>query len=209
MEDRAQGFGYEILTVRIISPFLVNGALCFSGFVNAEQMCRDKGRASPFTNSMKNRSIGSVIRVFKHISDNRQGYCYEFGRNEMSDDKYKRGLELLEKVSPRASKRTAESLNDIAPDMVRYGIEFAFGEISSRPGLDMKSREITAMSALAALGTAPNQLKIHIEGALNCGCTRDEVVEVLIQVLVYAGFPAALNGIRLANEVFQEIDGKS
>jgi 4-carboxymuconolactone decarboxylase len=127
----------------------------------------------------------------------------------MSDDKYKRGLELLEKVSPGASKRTAESLNDIAPDMVRYMMEFVFGEISSRPGLDMKSREITAMAALAALGTAPNQLKIHIKGALNCGCTRDEVVEVLIQVLVYAGFPAALNGIRLAKEVFQEIDGKS
>lgn len=127
----------------------------------------------------------------------------------MSDDKYKRGLELLEKVSPGASKRTAESLNDVAPDMVRYMMEFVFGEVSSRPGLDMKSREITAMAALAALGTAPNQLKIHIKGALNCGCTRDEVVEVLIQVLVYAGFPAALNGIRLAKEVFQEIDGKS
>jgi 4-carboxymuconolactone decarboxylase len=127
----------------------------------------------------------------------------------MSDDKYKRGLELLEKVSPGASKRTAESLNDIAPDMVRYMMEFVFGEISSRPGLEMKSREITAMSALAALGTAPNQLKIHIKGALNCGCTREEIVEVLIQVLVYAGFPAALNGLRLAKEVFQEIDGKS
>lgn len=127
----------------------------------------------------------------------------------MSNDKYKRGLELLEKVSPGASKRTAESLNDIAPDMVRYMMEFVFGEISSRPGLDMKFREITAMSALAALGTAPNQLKIHIKGALNCGCTREEIVEVLIQVLVYAGFPAALNGIRLAKEVFQEIDGKS
>ncbi len=127
----------------------------------------------------------------------------------MSDDKYKRGVELLEKVSPGASKRTAESLNDIAPDMVRYMMEFVFGEISSRPGLEMKSREITAMAALAALGTAPNQLKIHIKGALSCGCTREEVVEVLIQVLVYAGFPAALNGLRLAKEVFQELDGKS
>lgn len=158
---------------------------------------------------MKNRSIGFVNRVFKHISDDRQGYCYGFRRNEMSDEKYKRGLEKLEEISPGASKRTAESLNDIAPDMVRYMMEFVFGEISSRPGLDMKSREIAAVAALAALGTAPNQLKIHIKGALNCGCSRDEVVEVLIQVLVYAGFPATLNGLRLAKEVFQEIDGKS
>jgi 4-carboxymuconolactone decarboxylase len=93
--------------------------------------------------------------------------------------------------------------------MVRYMMEFVFGEISSRPGLDMKSREIAAVAALAALGTAPNQLKIHIKGAINCGCTRDEVVEVLIQVLVYAGFPATLNGLRLAKEAFQEMDGKS
>jgi len=127
----------------------------------------------------------------------------------MSDEKYKRGLEKLEEISPGAAKRTAESLNDIAPDMVRYMMEFVFGEISSRPGLDMKSREITAVAALAALGTAPNQLKIHIKGALRCGCSRDEVVEVLIQVLVYAGFPATLNGLRLAKEAFQEIDGKS
>ncbi|MEW6145654.1 MAG: carboxymuconolactone decarboxylase family protein [Thermodesulfobacteriota bacterium] len=126
----------------------------------------------------------------------------------MSEDKYKRGVEKLEEISPGASKRTAESLGDIAPDMVRYMMEFVFGEISSRPGLDMKSREITAVAALAAIGTAPNQLKIHIKGALNCGCTREEVVEVLIQVLVYAGFPATLNGLRLAKEVFQEIDGK-
>lgn len=126
----------------------------------------------------------------------------------MSDDKYKRGLEILEEISPGASKRTAESLGDIAPDMVRYMMEFVFGEISARPGLDMKLREITAMAALAAIGTAPNQLKIHIKGALNCGCTREEIVEVLIQVLVYAGFPAALTGLRLAKEVFQEADGK-
>jgi len=127
----------------------------------------------------------------------------------MSDDKYKRGVEKLEEISPGASKRTAESLNDIAPDMVRYLMEFVFGEIASRPGLDMKSREITAVAALAALGTAPNQLKVHIKGALNCGCSREELVEVIIQVLVYAGFPAALNGLRLAKEVFQELDVKS
>lgn len=126
----------------------------------------------------------------------------------MSDDRYKRGLEKLEEISPGAAARTAESLNDIAPDMVRYLMEFVFGEISSRPGLDMKAREITAVASLATLGTAPNQLKVHIKGALNCGCSRDEIVEVLMQVLVYAGFPAALTGLRLAKEVFQEMDAK-
>ena len=124
----------------------------------------------------------------------------------MSEDKYQKGLEKLEEISPGAAARTKASLNDIAPDMVRYLMEFVFGEISSRPGLDMRAREITAVAALTALGTAPNQLKVHIKGALNCGCTREEIVEVLMQTLVYAGFPAALTGLRLAKEVFQEID---
>lgn len=124
----------------------------------------------------------------------------------MSDDKYQKGLEKLEEISPGAAARTKASLDDIAPDMVRYLMEFVFGEISSRPGLDMRAREITAVAALTALGTAPNQLKVHIKGALNCGCTREEIVEVLMQTLVYAGFPAALTGLRLAKEVFQEID---
>lgn len=127
----------------------------------------------------------------------------------MSGEKYKRGLEILEEISPGAAERTKASLNDIAPDMVRYMMEFVFGEISARPGLGMKAREITAVASLATLGTAPTQLKVHIKGALNCGCTREEIVEVLMQVLVYAGFPAALTGIRLAKEVFAEIDGAS
>jgi len=119
----------------------------------------------------------------------------------MSSDKYLQGLEKLEEISPGAAERTKQSLEDIAPDMVKYLMEFVFGEISSRPGLDIAS--------LATLGTAPNQLKVHIKGALNCGCTREEIVEVLMQILVYAGFPAALTGLRLAKEVFKEIDEKS
>ncbi|MCH6576064.1 MAG: carboxymuconolactone decarboxylase family protein [Bacteroidetes bacterium] len=111
-------------------------------------------------------------------------------------------------MSPGAADRTVASLNDIAPDMVNYLMEFVFGEISSRPGLDMRAREITAVAALTALGTAPTQLKVHIKGALNCGCSREEVTEVIMQTLVYAGFPAALTGLRLAKECFEELDEK-
>jgi 4-carboxymuconolactone decarboxylase len=124
----------------------------------------------------------------------------------MESEKYEQGLKILEEISPGAAARTKASLDDIAPDMVRYLMEFVFGEISSRPGLDMRAREITAVASLASIGTAPNQLKVHIKGALNCGVTREEIVEVLMQVLVYAGFPAALTGLRLAKEVFKEID---
>ncbi len=75
-------------------------------------------------------------------------------------------------------------------------------------GLDLKSREIAAVAALTALGTATPQLKVHINGALNVGLSRQEVVEIIIQMVVYAGFPAALNGMFTAKEVFQERDEK-
>ena len=94
------------------------------------------------------------------------------------------------------------SLADIAPDFARYLIEFPFGDIYSRPGLDLRSREIAVVAALTALGNATPQLKVHLQAALNVGVTREEIVEVLMQMAVYAGFPAALNGLAAAREVF-------
>ena len=126
----------------------------------------------------------------------------------MSIDRYERGLEKLKEVDGEAGATIIEGLKDIAPDLARYVIEFPFGDIYSRPGLDLKSREIAAVAALTALGTATPQLKVHINGALNVGLSRQEVVEIIIQMVVYAGFPAALNGMFTAKEVFQERDEK-
>ena len=121
-------------------------------------------------------------------------------------DRYERGLKKLEEVDREAGKRVIESLQDIAPDMARYIIEFSFGDIYSRPALDLKSREIAAVAAMTALGNANPQLKVHIGAALNVGCSRQEVLEVIMEMAVYAGFPAALNGLFAAKEVFQERD---
>ena len=126
----------------------------------------------------------------------------------MSSDRYQRGLEKLKEVDGEAGETVIESLKDIAPDLARYVIEFPFGDVYCRPGLDLKSREIAAVAALTALGTATPQLKVHINGALNFGLSRQEVVEIIIQMVVYAGFPAALNGMFAAKEVFQERDEK-
>ena len=129
----------------------------------------------------------------------------------MKNDRYERGLKKLKEIDGEAGERVIESLKDIAPDLARYIIEFPFGDIYSRPGLDLKSREIAVVAALTALGNAAPQLKVHVHGALNAGCTRQEVVEVIMQMAVYAGFPAALNGMFTAKEVFKELDdqGKS
>lgn len=126
----------------------------------------------------------------------------------MIQERYERGWGKLKQVDGEAGERVIESLKDIAPDLGRYIIEFPFGDIYSRPGLDLKSRQIATVAALTSLGNAQPQLKVHIHGALNVGCTREEVVQVIIQMAVYAGFPAALNGISIAKEVFKERDEK-
>lgn len=72
--------------------------------------------------------------------------------------------------------------------------------------MDLKTREIAVIAALAALGNALPQLKIHIRACLNVGCSRTEITEILMQMAVYAGFPAALNALFAAKEVFEEVD---
>lgn len=122
--------------------------------------------------------------------------------------RYSRGWEKLREIDGQAGERVVASLSDIAPDFAKYLIEFPFGDIYSRPQLDLKVREIGVVAALTALGNAAPQLKVHIHGALNVGCTREEVVEIIMQMAVYAGFPAALNGLFAAKEVFAERDHK-
>jgi 4-carboxymuconolactone decarboxylase len=125
----------------------------------------------------------------------------------MEDERFRRGLETVRKIDAENAGRLEEALKDIAPDLYRYIIGFAFGDMISRPGLDLKTREIVTVSALSAMGNAQPQLRVHLNAALNAGCTRDEIVEVLMQIAVYAGIPASLNAIYLAREVFAERDG--
>ena len=122
------------------------------------------------------------------------------------NDRFESGLAKLREIDGEAGERVMEALQDVAPDLARYTIEFPFGDIYQRPGLDLRSREIATVAALTALGNAQPQLKVHIHGALNVRCTRTEIVEVIIQMAVYAGFPAALNGMFAAKEVFVERD---
>ncbi|PRC94661.1 carboxymuconolactone decarboxylase family protein [Solimicrobium silvestre] len=126
----------------------------------------------------------------------------------MDNIRYLRGWEKLKEIDGEQGERVIASLSDIAPDFAKLLIEFPFGDIYSRPGLDLKSREIAVVAALTALGNAAPQLKVHIHGALNVGCSRTEVVEVIMQMAVYAGFPAALNGLFAAKEVFADRDAK-
>lgn len=122
----------------------------------------------------------------------------------MNSDRYERGRKLLDSINSQAGERILESLQDIAPDMVQYIFEFPFGDLYSRPGLDLKSRELATVASLVTLGNAQTELKAHLHIALNVGWTREELVEVMMQLAVYAGFPAALNALHTAKEVFRE-----
>lgn len=120
----------------------------------------------------------------------------------MPSERFIIGQKMLQKVDGKGGDAVVESLQDIAPDFAQYLIEFPFGDIYSRPGLDLRSREIATVAALTALGNAAPQLKVHIGAALHVGLTQDEIIEVIMQMAVYAGFPAALNGLFAAKEVF-------
>lgn len=122
--------------------------------------------------------------------------------NPTTDDRYTRGQRALAEIDGAAGQAVIDALADIAPDFARYVLEFPFGDIYSRPGLDLRSREIATIAALATLGHATPQLKVHIRAGLNVGLTQAEIIEILIQMAVYAGFPAALNGLFAAREVF-------
>jgi 4-carboxymuconolactone decarboxylase len=120
------------------------------------------------------------------------------------EDRFQKGWKKFEEIHGPIAKATRESLKDVSPELSRFVTEFAFGEIYSRPGLDLKTRQMLTVASLTTLGNAPLQLKSHIKGALNVGCTQQEIVEVILQMAVYAGFPAAMNAMYAAKEVFME-----
>jgi 4-carboxymuconolactone decarboxylase len=122
----------------------------------------------------------------------------------MNKSRYAAGLDKLEEIDGEAGHNVIESLQDVCPDLARYTIEYPFGDIYSRPGLDLKSREIATIAALTAMGNCRPQLIVHINAALNVGCSPEEVKETVLQMSVYAGFPAALNGMLAVKEVLVE-----
>ena len=122
-----------------------------------------------------------------------------------SSERYCRGLDRLDAVDGPQGLAVAEGLARTFPDFERYLVEFGFGEIYSRPALALREREIGTVAALCALGTARPQLRVHVHAALHVGCKPAEVVEVVMQMALYAGFPAALNGLAVVREVFEEL----
>lgn len=122
----------------------------------------------------------------------------------MSNERYERGERMLSEVDGPAGLAVVDALSKSFPDFARYLVEFPFGDIYARKALSLREREVATVAALCALGNALPQLRVHVHAALHVGCTPAEVVEVVMQMAVYAGFPAALNGLSVVREVFAE-----
>ena len=122
----------------------------------------------------------------------------------MDDDRSKKGAEILAKIHAWGSPRVLTPLEKVAPDFKDMVRDFAFGEIYARPGLDLKSRQLVTVAALAAMGNTSTEFRAHLHGALNLGWKQEELVEALMQIAVYAGFPAAIHALLVAGEVFEE-----
>jgi 4-carboxymuconolactone decarboxylase len=121
-----------------------------------------------------------------------------------NDDRFQTGLKQFREIDGEAIEKIIDELKDVSPDLGKFIIGYAYGDIYSRKGLDLKSKEIAIIAALTALGNAQPQLKFHINAGLNIGLTEIEIKETILLMSVYAGFPAALNGTAVLKEVIKE-----
>lgn len=122
----------------------------------------------------------------------------------MKSTKFEIGSEQLKKVDGTGGEKVVQALEDIAPDVGRYIIEFAFGEIYDRKGLSLLEREMVTITSLLTAGGCEPQLEVHIHGSLNVGIAPEKIIEIFIQCIPYVGFPRVLNAIFVAKKVFLE-----
>lgn len=122
----------------------------------------------------------------------------------MDNERFEKGLKTLNSMNTASGERIMNKLKDICPEMARFVVEFPYGDIWSRPGLPVKTRCLITIASLTTLGYAKAELVAHINNALNAGCTKEEIIETVMYMSVYAGFPASLNALFVVEEVLKE-----
>ena len=126
----------------------------------------------------------------------------------MDKTRLENGMEQLQKIDGAGGEDVIQSLQDISPDLGRFIVEFAFGDIYTREGLNLQEREIITITSLLTAGGCEPQLEVHINGALNVGVTPQKIVETFLQCIPYTGFPKVLNAIFVAKRIFEERNKK-
>jgi 4-carboxymuconolactone decarboxylase len=121
----------------------------------------------------------------------------------MSNEQYLTGLAMLQKIhGGHAGEAIVEGMGDISPKLVDIIINLMFGDIMQRKELDLKAREMAILSSLVTQGHPSPQIRAHIEAALNVGIKKEEIVEMFLLIGFYAGFPATVNAMAIAKDVF-------
>jgi len=122
----------------------------------------------------------------------------------MDKELYQKGLATFRKIhgGHDVAEAILDSLKEVCPDYVDMVLEWSFGGVMNRPHLDLKTRLFLMIASCITLGTATPQLRAHIESALTIGATEEEIIEVILQMSFFAGFPASTNALCMAKEVF-------
>ncbi|WP_046225626.1 carboxymuconolactone decarboxylase family protein [Paenibacillus dauci] len=122
----------------------------------------------------------------------------------MDTTRYEKGWARLGEIDGHGGEQVIQSLQSIAPDLGKYIIEFAFGDIYTRPGLDAQQRQLITLASLTTQGGCEPQLDVHINASLNVGLTPLEIVEAIMHCVPYTGFPRVLNAVFVAKRIFEE-----
>lgn len=129
-------------------------------------------------------------------------------RAEFSSKLFEQGLAVRRAVlGGEYVDNSIASASEFMVDFQKLVTEYCWGEVWTRPGLDRKHRSMLNLAMLTALNR-PNELRLHVRGAVTNGVSRDEIKEILLQACIYAGIPAGLDAFKVANEVFKELDAQ-
>lgn len=120
----------------------------------------------------------------------------------MEKTRFETGMENLKRIDGKGGEAVIKSLEGIAPDLGKYIIEFAFGDIYARDGLSFQERELITLASLLTAGGCEPQLEVHIAGALNVGIQPEKIIEAFLQCIPYTGFPKVLNAVSAAKKLF-------
>lgn len=119
----------------------------------------------------------------------------------MKKTTFETGMDNLKKIDGAGGEAVIQSLENISPDLGKYIVEFAFGEIYARDGLSLQEREMITLASLLTAGGCEPQLEVHIAGAMNVGIPLEKIVEIFLQCIPYTGFPKVLNAIAVAKKL--------
>lgn len=124
----------------------------------------------------------------------------------MEKTRFIKGSEQLKKIDGAGGEAVIKSLEDISPDLGKFIVEFAFGDIYTRPLLNLQERELITITSLLTAGGCEPQLEVHINASLHVGISPQKIIETFLQCIPYTGFPRVLNAVFTAKKIFQDND---